>query len=552
MSLTQLERKVREYRASLKSDALDLSRYRDDPAGYAKDVLGINLWQPIAEALQSLLSPPYKVSIDSAHGVGKTHGAAVAVNWWYDTRDPCWIITTAPTDRDVKDLLWTEIRLQRQRAKVPLPLDLLPAAAEMRNGPEHVAKGYTARDANSTHGRHRPNMLFVFDEKEGVSAPYWDGIKSMLRPGSGDAALVIGNPLTTTSRAYFEHKAAGVGGEPAWHRVRLSSLDHPNILAGLEGKPNPVPGAVTPAQVDMWIADWCDPVIPGDERPADILWRGRYYRAGPIGEPRILGLRPSAGTFGVWSESLMELCFRPEPLIPPRTLPVVGCDCARYGDDYTCFHWRAGPVSLGHQAVNGWDHLKIAERIRVIVRECLTWANAQLDRYTKLFRESDIAVVIDDDATGEAVTTVLRSWGLWVIPVTAGGTPQRPDLYPNCRSELWFMAARKAANGLLNLSRLDRQTRQRIEQQALAPTWKPDAAGRRVVERKEETKKLLGRSPDDADAMNLAFRECVEFSRPPVVENAQRKPLAPAPAAERGEEYHEPRKVDRMFGRRGK
>jgi hypothetical protein len=41
----------------------------------------------------------------------------------------------------------------------------------------------------------------------------------------------------------------------------------------------------------------------------------------------------------------------------------------------------------------------------------------------------------------------------------------------------------------------------------MAPTWKLDSAGRRVVERKDETKKAIGRSPDDADAMNLAYHQ---------------------------------------------
>jgi hypothetical protein len=41
----------------------------------------------------------------------------------------------------------------------------------------------------------------------------------------------------------------------------------------------------------------------------------------------------------------------------------------------------------------------------------------------------------------------------------------------------------------------------------MAPTWKIDAAGRRVVEPKDETRKKIGRSPDDADAMNLAYHD---------------------------------------------
>jgi hypothetical protein len=43
--------------------------------------------------------------------------------------------------------------------------------------------------------------------------------------------------------------------------------------------------------------------------------------------------------------------------------------------------------------------------------------------------------------------------------------------------------------------------------QLLAPQWWPDAKGKKVVESKEDLRspKRLGRSPDDADAMNLAY-----------------------------------------------
>ena len=50
-------------------------------------------------------------------------------------------------------------------------------------------------------------------------------------------------------------------------------------------------------------------------------------------------------------------------------------------------------------------------------------------------------------------------------------------------------------------------TVQRLKLQALAPKWKMGPKGQRVVEKKEETKKRIGHSPDDMDAMNLAYYE---------------------------------------------
>jgi hypothetical protein len=65
--------------------------------------------------------------------------------------------------------------------------------------------------------------------------------------------------------------------------------------------------------------------------------------------------------------------------------------------------------------------------------------------------------------------------------------------------------AELAGEGGIYLGRLDRKTRRRLKQQLMAPEWKLDLQGRRQVEAKDETKEKIGRSPDDADAMNLAY-----------------------------------------------
>lgn len=519
-------------------------KFRTDPVGYARDILGIELWQPIGEALEGLLVPPYRVSVDSGHGVGKTHGAAAAVNWWYDTRGPqCVCITTAPTQRDVIDLLWTEIRLQRMSARVLLSQDFIgPAAPEMKTGPEHYAKGYTARKGESFQGRHRPNMLFVFDEKEGIDGNYWTAAKTMFRPGSGDAWLVIGNPTTTTSVAYQEHRAVDPEGNPTWNRVRLSCLDHPNMRA-VPGDADYISGAVTRSQVSQWIDDWCDPVAEGDEQETDIEWDGLLFRPGPIAEPRILGLRPSAGNWGVWSEAIWRLVVRPAPTVDQFALPVIGCDCANYGSDYTVFHVRCGTVSLYHYAVNGWGADRICGKLMDMTKEWAAWATKRRDRAAAPNNAGEIAIQIDDDATGRAICSWLTRQKLRCVPVNAGGSPIRPDLYKNVRSELWFMAARKAAKGLMNLSRLDRATLQRIEMQAMAPEWWPTPLGQREVESKDDLRKpeRLGRSPDDMDSLNLAYYE------PSGVADAKWVDLDPAPMPGRLQEKPAAEKMDQWY-----
>jgi hypothetical protein len=75
---------------------------------------------------------------------------------------------------------------------------------------------------------------------------------------------------------------------------------------------------------------------------------------------------------------------------------------------------------------------------------------------------------------------------------------QRPDDYPNRRSESWFEFAEI-------IDQLDVDSNEELGADLLAPRYSLDSSGRRVVERKSETKKRLRRSPDRADAAVMAF-----------------------------------------------
>jgi hypothetical protein len=62
------------------------------------------------------------------------------------------------------------------------------------------------------------------------------------------------------------------------------------------------------------------------------------------------------------------------------------------------------------------------------------------------------------------------------------------------------------------------------------------------VEKKDDTKEKIGRSPDDADAMNLAYLEGVEFTPPPLAPPPEPRPMFPSyPGVLRGLERREHR-----------
>ena len=461
----------------------DFARYRDDPEGYARDILGVQWWDKQIEVARALLRYR-RVFVKASHGIGKSFLAGGLVNWFFDCFDPGLCITTAPNSKQVKDILWKEIRSQRPRHTREV---LLPRACRMETDPEHVAVGYTARNDSGFQGRHAEHVFIVFDEATGVDATFWDAAEGMMT-SLHCYWLVILNPTDTSSRAYEECQRAD-----KWHVVEISALEHPNIAADIAGKPAPYPRAVRLEWVQGRAREWCTRVAASDRRAGDFAFPAgseTWYRPGPLFESRVLGRWPTQGSSAVWSEAVWNLCLARQ--VPGQYEPLaVGCDKARFGDDFTSILVRRGNCVLHHETHNGWNNNQIAGRLKQL---CRSFSLTGEDPRTAPVRIDDVQGAIVDLADGYNFQVVNSS-----------SRAVREAAYPNKRSELWFETLDRAAEGRLDLSRLNEESRNRLRTQAMAPLWRIDAQGRRVVEPKADTKKRLGRSPDDMDALNLAF-----------------------------------------------
>src|SRR5262249_47419082 len=146
-----------------------------------------------------------------------------------------------------------------------------------------------------------------------------------------------------------------------WHVITISALDHPNIAAQLRGLPKPFPKAIDLSWVEDKIRCWCTPIPASEAKATDFCWppldfckeRGvepRWYRPGPLFEGRVLGRWPSQGTGGVWSDADWMVAESLVAAPAHAAMVEIGCDVARFGDDYTAFHVRRGPVSLHHES----------------------------------------------------------------------------------------------------------------------------------------------------------------------------------------------------------
>jgi hypothetical protein len=91
-----------------------------DPVLFATHILGIDLWPREMEILRSIKTHR-RTAVKACHGVGKTFTLAVATLWWLARYSEGIVLTTSPTERQVRTQLWTEIHRLVERANVPYP-----------------------------------------------------------------------------------------------------------------------------------------------------------------------------------------------------------------------------------------------------------------------------------------------------------------------------------------------------------------------------------------------------------------------------------------------
>lgn len=511
----EMERRRRASMHAAENAVKNVFSYKHDPVGFCRDILGTNPTSQQCEILEALTHPPHQVMVRSANNVGKSYLSALASIWFYCTRDPSIVILTAPTFRQVVGVTFKEVR------RLYKGEGLFPRAPRIETNPFHVLTGFTATDESSFQGLRERSNLIVFEECTGISAEIWSSAAGILSGGES-AWLAIHNPTDSASQAYVEEQSG------AWRIFSLSAFEHPNVLAELSGVEPPIPSAVRLDRLSVNMKKWGmftdDPDNEGvdllspstyraDRLPAEMIERtmahfpGRYWTpTTPEGDSRVLGRYPRQSAYSVFSEWMFDRAERvdPDQILFHRTeTPVIGCDVARFGDDKTVLHVRIGRHSILHESHAKRDTAQTANRLKEL---CISFArefNCNPKR---------IQVIIDDTGVGGGVTDQKGDFNF--VGVNYSERARDDERYDKVRSEVLFDLAERMRVGKVVIHKLPKETRQQLRQQAVGITYKLDNLGRRVAEPKAKMKERIGRSPDDLDAMALAYYELATFARP--------------------------------------
>ena len=443
-----------------------------DPVFHAKYVLGINPWSRQREILRSVRDNP-RTAVKSCHASGKSFVAGLAAHWFLQTKPNSIVATTAPTFRQVEKVLWGELRGMQKRALnsgIPVEGRLL-GGTEIRIDDKWYAFGFSTDDPDRFQGLHAEWILVILDEASGIQSDLWPGIEGVLSGGQS-RLLAIGNPTDPTCEFAREYASL-----PANARFTISAFDTPNLKAGR----TLIPGLVTAE----WVADK----------------KKRWGESSPLYLSRVLGQFPPAAPDSLiqlaWIERAQQRWLEDVEaeqkarevaeelgveVPPPRGPQGLGCDIAWEGDDFTVFARRRGRRVAVIFEANGLDTMDTAGRI------------------VALAKETGLEPNIDTIGIGAGVYGRVREAGIVAHPMNAAESALDDEKFANRRAE-WLWELREAFEE--DRIALDPEDTELVLE-LLAIKYKY-SAGRILIEPKAEIKKRIGKSPDRADAIVLAW-----------------------------------------------
>ncbi len=463
--------------------------------GFARAVFGLELWEGQQEICVAVAQSD-ATACKSGHKCGKSTAAAV-LGWWFAaTRQNARVIITAPTDRQVKQVVWREIRrlwresrkstcltcgartlgkqcpVQGCRGELQPPLYYLPEPALAPDTgislpDDSQVLGFTAGNQEAMAGISSPEMLYIVDEASGVAENIFEAIEGNLAGGA--KIVLISNPTQTSGQFYRAfHKE-----RDEWNLVSISSEDTPNVKSGQKL----VPGLATKPWVDKRRRIW------GVDDP-------RY-------QVRVKGNFPRAAANAVVSIGAIELAKERWLDTKPEGTLRIGVDVARFGDDSSVAQPVRGLFTFEPRSVNGYDTIQVAGMVLEIVRDEKIRPKGER---AEIFIDAgggygggvadQLRYVIEEDPELSVAVSVVE-----VHPSSSSDDPQ----YDLKRDELWF-GIRDFLDEGGTLPDHDE-----LEGDILAPVYDFTRRGSRIkVESKDEIKKRLGRSPDFGDALALA------------------------------------------------
>jgi hypothetical protein len=488
------------------------ARHLLDPVAWVRERCDEHLWSSQRRIMQSVWDVR-RTAVPTSHAIGKSFTAARTAVAWIDVHQPgeAFVVTTATTESQVKAVLWKEIGRAHAKAGSFGRLNQTewwvdPVLPGGKIGKEEiVAFGRKPAAFNPTafHGIHAPKVLVIIDEAGGVPEPLWVALSGLI---TNDASrmLAIGNP--TDPQGHFARVCRPGSG---WNVIHVSAFDTP-VFTKEDVPPSVIPNLIGRSYVEEARIDWAPTwtwtedgsrVVP----PADVE---RETSASPMWFAKILGEFPAHAS---------------DSLIPMGWLQAA---VDRWNDPPDGERRTDGPNELGVDVGGGNDRSVIAHRrgcrAQIIKRTNTPDTMQTAGHVVTALSETGASIArVDIIGIGRGVVDRGRERKARVIGVNVAEQARDKERFANRRAELFWGLRMRFQQGDIDLDPRD----QALLGQLGALKYKTNSRGQIVIESKDEMRKRGLPSPDDADAVMLAFAAGDRRERGPVVTVGAKTPI---------------------------
>jgi len=418
----------------------------------------------ILEAIPRAIAQNRPIVVPSANMQGKDFICGRIPLWFLYSYPPSKVIITAPTDRQVKEIIWAELSTAWNNAPLEMPGRLLTCKVDVE--PDWFIIAFTTRESGDQTGKaqgfHSPNICVIVSEAQAVEDKIFEQLDSLLG-GQHNLMIMIGNPLRTTGTF-----ARAI--EDTTHNIviHLDALDSPNYLE----KKIVIPGMASYEWIEKRRQLW-DPEGTGD----DPRWLAR-----------VRGFKPKSSIDTLFSPELLSQMVTQEPRQMTRKI-VVSNDPAGHGDD--------------EEVIYGG----ISGRISKQDIQAKSTGPSSCSRTLQMAREVGANhIIIDCDGLGQPIADFIRKIkpdGVYLEEIHSQGKPEDEQYY-NLAAEMWFYAKKESEEGRERIPD-DEYLKQELEERK----YFINTRGKIQLESKEDVKDRLGRSPNRADSwvMNVWGRK---------------------------------------------
>jgi hypothetical protein len=402
------------------------------------------------------------VSVESAHGTGKSTSYAFLTYWFLFTRDNPVDITKirlcANSYNQLFDILWPELR--RWIAFSPLK-QLVTVEARSIYIPKFGKDGTINKEhtfvtpvspsnPDNLQGAHAAHLMWLIDEAFGIQENLvWETIEGSTT--EEDNKLIMAGQHTTLSGYVHEsfHK-----NKAQWFNLRLNALESPFVTK-----------------------DYIERL------------RKKYGEESDIYRIRVLGMEPSGRSDAFISYDKVHNAVERD--IEIKGPVEFGLDIARFGDDMTVLTMRHGLKIYPQRTMSKFDSFGVVSEVLKAVKD--------MRRITKY--QGTIKIKVDaTGGHGSGVIDILgkdRDHNIEIIPIvySSGGGD---DVYANITSKMWGEIRD-------NIDGISLPNDEFLIEELIARTYKYDNNKIRIQDKASYKSLHDGISPDRSDSLCLCM-----------------------------------------------